>query len=163
MKYLNKCAHGTYRKSWSNPVNSKSINQIKICSKFQRCAYNPFEDLLKILAFVPWIPQNAPTYMFDWVLNTYTPEVDNKDTRTTSFMLFLCFYYWLWTNLVHWFSCIFDIFHKLMFPLFWPSKHHLGKVLKIEKNRWHNTLLKCLSRKSFGIKNVLQITEMIQE
>ena len=25
--------------------------------------------------------------MFDWVLNTYTPEDDNKDTKTTSFML----------------------------------------------------------------------------
>ena len=95
------------------------------------------------------------------VFNTYTPEVDNKDTRTTS-LLFLCFYCWLWTNLVHWFSCIFDIFYKLMFPLFWPNKNHLGKVLKIEKNRWHNTLLQCLRRKGFGIKNVLH-TEMIQK
>ena len=156
MKYLNKCAHGTARESSSNPVKSKSINQSKIYSKFQRCT-------MKILAFVHWIPKKAPTYMFDWVLNTYTPEVDNKDTTTTSFMLFLCCYCWLWTNLVQWFSCIFDIFHKLMFPLFWTSNHHLVKVLKIEKNRWHNTLLLCLSRKSFGIKNVLKMTDMIQE
>ena len=121
MKYLNNCAQGTARKSSSNPFKSKSINQSKICSKFQTCISNPFENLLKILAFVPWIAKKAPTYMFDWVLNTYTPEVDNKDTRTTSFMLFMCFYCWLWTNLVHWFSCIFDIFHKLMFSLFWTS------------------------------------------
>ena len=101
--------------------------------------------------------------MFDYVLNTYTPEVDNKDTKTWYFVSFMCFYCWLWTNLVHCFSCIFDIFRKLTFPLFWTSKHHLGKVLKIEKNRWHNTLPKCSRRKRFGIKNVLQITEMIQE
>ena len=66
-----------------------------------------------------------------WVLNTYTPEVDNKDTRTTSFMLFLCFYCWLWTNLVHRFSCIFDIFHKLMFPLFWPNNRNDSRINKI--------------------------------
>ena len=95
-------------------------------------------------AFVPWIAKNAPTYMFDWVHNTYTSEGNNKNTRTTSFMLFLCFYCWLWTNFVHWFSCIFDIFHKIMFLLFWTCKHYLRKVLEIEKNRWHNTLLKCL-------------------
>ena len=77
-----------------------------------------FPKLTFQIDFVPWIPKKAPTYMFDWVLNTYTPEVDNKDTRTTSFMLFLCFYCWLWTSLVHWFSCTFDIFYKLMFPLF---------------------------------------------
>ena len=29
-------------KSSSNPVKSKSINQSKICSEFQRCTYNPF-------------------------------------------------------------------------------------------------------------------------
>ena len=148
LKYLNKCAHGTARKSSSNPVKSKSINQSKICSKFQRCIWNPFENLLKILAFLRWIAKKAPTYMFDWVLNTYIPEVDNIDTRTTSFMLFMCFYCLLWTNLVHWLSCIFDIFRKLTFPLFWTIKQHLEKILKIEKSKWHNAS---------------QITEMIQE
>ena len=39
-----------------------------------------------------------------------------------------------------------------MFPLFWTSKHYLEKVSKIEKNKWHNALLKCSSRKSFTIK-----------
>ena len=145
---MNKCTHGTARKSSINLFKSKSINQGKIYSKIQRCTLNPYENLLKILAFVPWIANKATTYMFDWVLNGYTPEVDNKDTKTTSFMLFLSFYYWLWTNLVHWFSCIFDIFHKIMFLLFWTSKHHLGKVL----NRRHDKLLKCLSKKIFGIK-----------
>ena len=97
--------------------------------------------------------------MFDWVLNTHTSEVDNKDTRRTTFMFFLCFFCWLWTNFVHWFSCIFDTFHKLMFPLFWTSKHHLGKVLKIEKKRWRNTIVNCFNWKNFGIKNVLLITK----
>ena len=133
MKYLNKCAQGAARKSSINPGKLKSINQSKTCSKFHRFFYNPFENVLKILAFVPLIVKNALTHMFDWVLNTYTPEADNKDTRTTSFMLFLCFYRWLWTSLNHLFLCVFDIFHKLMFPLFWTSKYHLGKVLKIEK------------------------------
>ena len=155
MKYFNKCADRTARKYSRNPVKSK----FKVLEVYLESIWKFIESL----AFVPWIAKKAPTSMFDWILNTSTPKVDNEDTRTTSFALFLCFYCWLWTNLVHWFSCIFDIFHKLMFPLFWPSKHHLGKVLKTEKNRWHNTLLKCLSRKSFGVKNVLQITEMIQE
>ena len=75
--------------------------------------------------------------MLVWGLNTYTSEADNKDTRKTYFMLFLYFYCWRWTNFVHWFSCIFDIFHKLMFPLFWTSKRNLGMVLRIEKNRRH--------------------------
>ena len=39
----------------------------------------------------------------------------------------------------------------------------MGKVLKTEKNRWRNKLLKCLSKKRFGIKNVLKITETIEE
>ena len=77
-----------------------------------------FRTQLKILAFVPWIANEAPTYMSDWVLNTYTSEVDNKDNRTTSFMLLLCFYCWLWANFVHWFSCIFDMFHRLIFHCF---------------------------------------------
>ena len=81
--------YGTGRKSSSNPVNSKSINQSKICLQ-----------------------------MFDWVLNTYTSEFDNKDSRTTSFMLFLCFYCWLWIIFVHWFSCIFDMSHKFIFHCF---------------------------------------------
>ena len=51
-KNLNKCAHGTARKSSRNPVKSKSINQSLICLKFQRCTSNQFENLLKILAFV---------------------------------------------------------------------------------------------------------------
>ena len=124
---------------------------------------NIFSGFLRLVKNLPH--QNfrfAPTYIFDWVVNTCTPEVGKKDIRTTSFMLFLCFC-WFWTNLVHWFSRVFDIFHKLMFPLFWTSKHHLRKIFKNEKNRSHNTLLKCLSRKSFGIKNNLQTTEMIQE
>ena len=53
LKYLNRCAHGNARKSSSNPVKSQSINQSKICSKFQRCTYNSFENLLKVLAFFP--------------------------------------------------------------------------------------------------------------
>ena len=122
-----------------------------------------FRTQLKILAFVPWITNKAPTFMFDWVLNTYTSEVDNKDNRTTSFMLFLCFFCWLWTNFVHWFSCIFDMFHRLIFNCFEQINIIWEKVLKIEKNRWQNTLLKYSSRKSFGIKNVLQIIEMIQK
>ena len=81
--------YGTGRKFSSNPVNSKSINQSKICLQ-----------------------------MFDWVLNTYTSEFDNKDSRTTSFMLFLCFYCWLWIIFVHWFSCIFDMSHKFIFHCF---------------------------------------------
>ena len=125
--------------------------------------FNPFVNLLKNLAFLLWIAKKAPTSMFDWVLNTYTPEVDKKDTRTTSFLLLMCFYFWLWTNLVQWFSCIFDIFRKLMFSLFSKSKQHLGKVLKNARNRWHNTLLKRFRKKGFGIKNVLQIAEMIQQ
>ena len=79
-------------------------------------------------------------------------EVDNKDTTAKSLMLFLGFYCWLWTNFVHWCSWIFDIFHKFMFSLFLTNKHHPGRVSKIEKNRWHKTLLKCSSRKCFGIK-----------
>ena len=33
----------------------------------------------------------------------------------------------------------------------------------LETMRWINTLFKCSIRKIFGIKNVLQITMMIQE
>ena len=138
--------------------NRNQLTKVKFVQSF-KCV---FRTNLKIywkfqLLFLE-LQKKAPTYMFDWILSTCTSEVDKKDTRATSFMLFLCFYCWLWTSSVHWFSCIFDLFHKLMFPLF-----HLGKVLKIEKNRWHNTLLKILSSKSFGIKTVLQIIEMIQE
>ena len=52
LKCLNKCAHETGRKSSSNPAKSKSSNQSKICSKFQRCI---FRTQLKISAFVHWI------------------------------------------------------------------------------------------------------------
>ena len=74
MKYLDKCAHKTDRKSSSNPVKSKSINQSKICSKFQMCIQNQFENLLKISAFVPWIAKKSsnvhvwldPQYLHLW-------------------------------------------------------------------------------------------------
>ena len=47
--------------------------------------------------------------------------------------MFLCFYCWFSTSLVHWFSCIFNIFQKFMSSLFWTSYRYLGRVSKIEK------------------------------
>ena len=44
LKYLNKCAHKTGRKSPSNPAKSKSSNQNKSYPKFQRCIQNPVEN-----------------------------------------------------------------------------------------------------------------------
>ena len=139
--------------------NQNQLIKVKSAQSF----IGVFRTQLKILTFVPWIAKKAPTKMFNWVLKIYTSEVDNKDSRGTCFMLFLCFYCWLWTNFVHWFSCIFDIFHKLIFHCFGQVSTIWERFLILKKNRSHNTLLKCLSRKSFGIKNVLQITEMFQE
>ena len=84
LKYLNKFAVETGKKSSSKLAKSKPSNQSKICSKFQRC----------ILAV---------------------------------------FYCWLSTDFLHWFSCIFNIFQKFIYPLFWTSKRHLGRVSKTLK------------------------------
>ena len=88
-KYLNKCAHETDRKSSSSPAKSKSIDQSKIFSKFQRCIQNPVENF----CFYILIAKNSPLQIFNWVVNTHTSEVDNKDKRVTSLMLLLCFYF----------------------------------------------------------------------
>ena len=202
LKYLNKCAHETGRKSSNNPATSKLSNQSKICSKFQRCIYNLVENFSFCLLNCKKISIVDASEMTD------TSENDDENTKTTS-ITFLRFYCRLWTNFVHWFSCIFNIFQKFsfkdifivcnldneliiriyrlhtksiyiglvwsrwiriissfqkfMFPLFWTSKRHLGRVSKTEKNRWLNTLLKCSIRKSFGIKIFSQITTRTQE
>ena len=96
-------------------------------------------------------------------INAHPSEFHEKDTRATSLSLFLCFNCWLWTNFVNSFSCIINIFHKFMLPLFLRSKHHLGRISKIKKNRWCNTFLKCSIKKIFGTKNVLQIGMIIKE
>ena len=41
--------------------------------------------------------------------------------------------------------------HKFMFPFFWTGKRPSGRFSKNKINRWQNTLLKFLSRKSFYI------------
>ena len=92
---------GSDRKSSSNPVKSKSINQSKIFSKFQRCIKKPVEN-------ISFCPLNCKK----------SSNVDVWLGPQYLLMLFLCFYGWLWANFVHWFSCIFDMFHKHIFHCF---------------------------------------------
>ena len=139
--------------------NKSQVIKVKSVPSFR----GVFRTQSKILAFVYWIAKKAPSLMFNLVLNTHTPGVDDEGTRTISITLLWCFCCWLWINFVQWLSCIFNMFQKFMFLLFWASKRHLGRVSKIEKNRWLNVFLKFSIRKIFGIKNLLQITTMIQE
>ena len=102
--------------------NQSQVIKVKSVQSFR----DLFRTQFKKLAFVYWIARKAPSKLHVELGPEY-PQLWSWWQRHHNNIIhsFLCFYCWLSTNFVYWFSCIFNILQKFMFPLFWTSKCHL--------------------------------------
>ena len=98
------------------------------CCDFHMEKASVFRTQLKLFVFVNYFCKKALSQMFDWVLNTHTSEVNNKDNVIVLFLLTLEIFGTL--DFKH-ISHILHKFYKFLFPLFWTTKHCLGSFLKI--------------------------------
>ena len=119
------------------------ISMCQICSK-SRCI---FRIEFKILAFGCWLFLQKSSIVDVQLGCKNASQVEDKDTRTMSLMLFWCLYCWLNTFSALVFMHVFyisHIFHILMLHCWLQtSKCSLARFPKIEIYKW---MMQCTSK-----------------